>query len=879
VKQKFRGWSAVAERLNQYANDADGRFNEGQRASLRAMAERISENGLVLADEVGMGKTRIAVALARGVIEAGGRVAILVPPGLGYQWVDELHHGQIEEAPQVLRSLRAYLSAWASDQEPDPWFAKPVVLLSHAFANWRLGGRSEPWRWALLPTLYAMWRKKTTDRFPRGFHGEVRLSDTWVQTAAESICDNIPIRPGHSAYNRMQGLIETTPWPGALDPGEYARDEHLRPWLEGAVGLGLGVFDLVIIDEAHKSRGTDSGLFRLLDSIILQSKEARRLAMTATPVELNARQWKQTLERISVDEQSLTGITSSIEDYAAAVTRVRKSWRGSDEARQSYKQTAQVFHKALSPYLLRRDKREDDAVRKFVDYTNEGADAYRSEREISIETQHLAPAWRQAVCAAESLSLVTHNADDPKAKRLRLTLGSGHGIAAVIDQVQRDEEADRRQEEEDQDNEQHPGQILDLGSKGAEGKRTDVKREQRTQWWQNVLKQAFAGQVNGLFEHPSILSAVEAIEQYTSKGEKVLVFGRFTRPLRALNDLLNAREMLRSLVEARSWPQSKIHRSREVDEWPAVEAAHRQLNCPIPLSEVEERLERQYVLLERRREHLRDNLFEWIAAGIDDKSSDLRALLTSAEKAPGTETRNLMARALDDLLEGAPNPTPGQCARAFEDLISALRDRDEGDVDSDGGLDDAEAGELWLNLEARLREEYGTQRGSFARLMYGETKLPTRRMLQLAFNRVNSYPRVLIAQSMVGREGLNLHQACRVVVLLHPEWNPGVVEQQIGRVDRVGSHWSRMLDDAIAAGTARDEVKRIEICPVIFQDTYDEHHWKVLRERWDDLRAQLHGIVVPQRFRSAAESFEYRLAKELDEAGPNFSPLKGNMNN
>jgi len=78
--------------------------------------------------------------------------------------------------------------------------------------------------------------------------------------------------------------------------------------------------------------------------------------------------------------------------------------------------------------------------------------------------------------------------------------------------------------------------------------------------------------------------------------------------------------------------------------------------------------------------------------------------------------------------------------------------------------------------------------------MYGGTKPESRRMIQLAFNRSKSFPKVLVAQSMVGREGLNLHKACRTVVLLHPEWNPGVTEQQIGRIDRVGSEWEVQLE-------------------------------------------------------------------------------------
>ena len=155
--------------------------------------------------------------------------------------------------------------------------------------------------------------------------------------------------------------------------------------------------------------------------------------------------------------------------------------------------------------------------------------------------------------------------------------------------------------------------------------------------------------------------------------------------------------------------------------------------------------------------------------------------------------------------------------------------------------------------------------------MFGETKPESRRMIQLAFNRPNSFPRVLVAQSIVGREGLNLHKSCRIVVMLHPEWNPGVVEQQIGRVDRVDSHWCRELKRAIDDGKQADQLPRIEVRPVIFKGTYDEHNWQVLRARWDDLRAQLHGIVIPPSEAVVDQEHKW-LIDEISEAAPSFSP-------
>ena len=891
MKQDFQGWASVATRLNEYADNqqklalAKGeiatRLNAGQRASLHAISERIPKNGIVIADEVGMGKTRIAVELARAVTESGGRVAILVPPDLGYQWQVELRDGKVD-APPILRSLSAYLAAWESDQPEAPWFDEPVVVISHAFTNWKLGKDTTPWRWALLPELYARWRKQVEGRRPRGYRGNEKLADERVAMAAASICASIPNDERHKAWQLIDELSRRTPWPDALDGSKYSRNQELRPRLEQAVGLGLGIFDLIIIDEAHKSRGDESGLSRLLDHVVLQSEEARRLAMTATPVELDVSQWQHTLSRIGLDGESLAPIKQTLTEYTDAVGRIRQSWRSSSEARCAFKNSAIKFKKALSPYLLRRDKREDETVKQFEKHSSLPINAYRKETEITVETNTLTPAWRQAVCAAEALSIVTHQANDPIAKRLRLTLGNGHGISALLDESKRDKELDRQQEE------------FDLERQDKKSVRTfdhelDNKRQARAQWWLDVIKHAFPNRDDSLFDHPALGVAVEAIEKATQQNEKVLVFGRFTRPLRALVALLNAREMLRRLQNGSPWPQAKVHGERDGNldnsEWPAVYAAHRQLQCSLSLDEIDGRLRTGYNLLRRKREKLREHVIESIEKGLEaiDSGQRIHAILASFKnsarvRASGESDERhplaLVSRAIEELLgDSVTEFEPSDYARAFSELIEAVSDRDEGDTNHDGQLDEKEARKLWKNLEERLLEEYNRPQGGFARLMFGGTKPESRRMIQLAFNRPKSFPRVLVAQSMVGREGLNLHKACRIVVLLHPEWNPGVVEQQIGRVDRVGSHWASELEKAIEAGTSGDQLPRIEVRPVVFRGTYDEYNWGILRERWDDTRAQLHGVVIPPRF-AEADPESRQLIQEIIAAAPNFSPSR-----
>jgi hypothetical protein len=325
----------------------------------------------------------------------------------------------------------------------------------------------------------------------------------------------------------------------------------------------------------------------------------------------------------------------------------------------------------------------------------------------------------------------------------------------------------------------------------------------------------------------------------------------------------------------------------ENDNWNAIFAAHRQLERQEKLDRqvLDDTLAKQYQKIENQRRDIREKLISHIEEGFNYKQPDKRVrALFNAFKKPATEISEqvqgnddhalaVVARAIQELIgSNIENATSTEFAQAFIDLMVAASDRDEGDADGNGQLDEGkEADGLWAELKIRLQEEYNSPEGGYARLMYGETKPETRRFLQLAFNRKQGHPKVLVAQSLVGREGLNLHKACRTVVLLHPEWNPGVVEQQIGRVDRIGSLWEEKLNQVIADKQAVSDLPRIEIRPVVFRGTYDEKNWQVLHDRWDDLRAQLHGVVISPRI---AEKYpnDQEMIAEINDAAPNFSP-------
>ena len=235
---------------------------------------------------------------------------------------------------------------------------------------------------------------------------------------------------------RLTGLkrLKLMPTIGAI--GRVHGSEHV-------VGLGLGRFDLVVVDEAHKSRSTDSMLSRLLETVIF-SAGGRRLCMTATPIELDANQWEQTFKRLDVEIPNLHEIVSAYDEAARDVRQAPTD----DRRRLAYASAADAFQKGLCKYVLRRDKRESPAILSFQQTTGLPPHAYRQIEEIAVETESLSPAWKQVVCAAEALSFLgkatirldarsgctdKQGVRRPQPQRLRLTIGNGHGVAEVLD--------------------------------------------------------------------------------------------------------------------------------------------------------------------------------------------------------------------------------------------------------------------------------------------------------------------------------------------------------------------------------------------------------------------------------------------------------------
>lgn len=865
----FNGWIDVAGRLDHFAahppKGADGvsLLDQGQCASLAELSRRIrtGRRKALLADEVGMGKTRIAVALIEAVRQAGGRSAVVLPPGLGAQWRDELRRFNPDD--NTLLPLRSYESFIAGFSHPDDanahergymkaraqkrqkdrrlqrelpertWVDERILMISHSFAVMQFQSAQDPsrrsWRRELLPSVVRFLSDEHSDDTPVDSVEHVLAT----QRAARAIADTL-----HGVdTTHLQACVHRQ-----VGSGEFR--ETILP----LIGRALGRFDLVVIDEAHKTRGQDSSLSRILGPVTWESDDPFRLGMTATPVELNADQWLDTIARISgrddgKDIDGLEAIRAPLATYVEVVARLRRE-ELDEELVAEFETAAAGFHAALAPFVLRRDKRDDPAYAGFIKRFGD----YRDVRPLLVEPQANDSAfsrqWLRRFAAVEALS---HLPDSGRAlKRLRLAIPQGLGLA----------------EQDDDDRSEAP----------ATDGHTDGDAVGLTVWHAALTEGAAPDAIYG---HPAILSAVKLIEGYTTPQsgsippktpEKVLVFGRFIAPLDALTRLLDAREMLRQLARADGhWPARRIPDANEA----AVRAALKDKALwtgPTSLKELNQLLADRYRQWENQRQQTLARLHDDILALAD--TGDASAVLLSSIWSRGTsddatEVPRLRIAALLEALDSRRRPearhdwTTEALLEHFGDLLVELTGEDDTDDP------DRQRTEMAERVLDHLKAFSGRE-GSFARMMSGDTKAQTRRNLQSAFNRRSSWPMVLVAQSLVGREGLNLHEACRTVVLLHSEWNPAIVEQQIGRVDRKNSLWIKMVDTWDGTGVP----PRINIHPIVVRGTYDEHNWQVLDTRWKELRAQLHGDVLPETHRMR----DCPMVEKIRQITPRFAP-------
>jgi hypothetical protein len=891
-------WAKVAQHAE--ASLARGeRLDEGQRDSLAWIIRQMQEcAGVVLADEVGTGKTRIACAVIHAVLAAGGRVATVVPKGLMHQWVAESHALDLNIAPKLLTTIPELFRSVTS---PDHWKtlapnpeASEWWLISHNFRAPQVRSNSNLWRAALPSLVELKLASKTTREDKRTREGrfaewlglsEKLATKRWAHwDGMELIAEDLKSRVrGNSPLRRKLARlpeIRITKRNGQLftdlDLVAYqeANGEQIA---EELLGIWLGAFDLISVDEAHKSRGsveadddstrarTGKVLTRLLGRILQPSTTARRLCLTATPMELSLDQWLDLLGRAGTQltdgRQIIDRLNEATRNAAVAPDEVARL----DELCVA----ARAFTRALSPYVTRRRRTEDPLMKEcqLRAGSSNGPHPHRRVEAVRIGWAEVAArsmAWLDVLFAAECMSHaarglpLSHTASWPAAIRDAYTkLCKGHVSADFEDadesiRVPPPEEAD----------EHTRGKII------------------RVNYWYRQLRGARARVSDAAAsdaliesEHPRITAAVREIEAWTNPkeghAEKVLLFGVFLRPLKVLRDVLNVRSTLRA-VDAGQPIAHSIERNDELMPIAARQLARLRDEGGVRdrlLTATATELRRALTNAHGEYESLQRRVRRLITAHTDRWFIDPQMLGGVDDQALKTSVRaHAMAFVLDEFLSGSTSIT-----ESIEDRVATLANdyfvehlREEL-TDLDADEDDARSDAL----RAVFVDDPDARQRRFAVLLAGDTQPTTRRYMQAAFNRAASSPRVLLAQSQVGREGLNLHKACRVVMQFHAEWNPAILEQQIGRVDRKGSLWEKLARQWLDHGDAAAPMPRIEVRQLVFEGTYDAYQWERVGRRQRMFDASLFGTLL------SAEAWQRVPANrvtDLEDAAPSFRP-------
>jgi hypothetical protein len=159
-----------------------------------------------------------------------------------------------------------------------------------------------------------------------------------------------------------------------------------------------------------------------------------------------------------------------------------------------------------------------------------------------------------------------------------------------------------------------------------------------------------------------------------------------------------------------------------------------------------------------------------------------------------------------------------------------------------------------VKLDATRRRDQ-----SAVALVTGRTKEDAR---QRAFDGFNSplLPEVLVC-TQVGAEGIDLHRYCRFVVHYDLPWNPAIIEQRTGRIDRIGSKTFRERE--------RDPQAWLDIAVPFLAGTYDERIFEEVRVRAQTFEVLTGGSVSADGKRADGEEPPARSKRAEAASGAN----------
>jgi superfamily II DNA or RNA helicase len=866
-------WSLADVRLD--IGRVPGADAARQLSTAREILRRFeSQPGVVLADEVGMGKTYVALAVAASVVESTyQQVVVMVPPSVRTKWPQEWQVFREKCLPARSR-IRATDETVVKGAEflkllDDPASRrKHIIFLSHSALSGSIG--DDFLRFALVRQAFMYQRDLTNQRrvLPRWAPHLFRNPAFRNERLVEAMLDNPPRYWSGIARTHLATPLADDPVPqplfdriGQLDMSDLRNairqlplrasgniDDRLallrrelddcigdvwREWMS-SVKLHL---PLLIMDEAHHLRNPWTVLAELFDPEVQVGNQLtkgplatvfdRMLFLTATPFQLGHHELIQVLKRfdsvrwVSASErqefnEQLEHLTHVLDEAQLASVRLDdvwgrltpgnvrsgqdiKWWAAADlplAARDALDQVSVVEVKVhdveryLRPWVIRHLRPNRDERRRV--YAGAGIlDLGFGRPGIRVE----GPAVLPFLLAARAQALVATEVLEDGSDRKGLHAFFADGLASSFEAYR-----DTR------------GRAVNT----IDGQDTAVDQQDgftgEVRWYLDHLDRALPRSEDQASSHPKMAATVERVRALWSSGEKIVVFCFYVATGRAL----------------------RYHISHALED-EIVKLASPKLGGQLERLEVIARLDQ-----------LGERFF-------DDDSPASRAtlgaclsILSACRLTEGDRERAaaIIARFLrtPSFLARYVDLADDDLGRAYEKALAAsdasglqlqkkieafgrfLEDRVESEREAIfEALRQLPSGRIRAaSAEMYDPSELGDRPGILlpnVRLVNGGVKTETRRRLMYAFN-TPFFPEVLIASAVLS-EGVDLHLDCRHVIHHDLNWNPSVLEQRTGRVDRLGS---------------KSELSGLPIC--VFEPyvagTQDEKQYRVVkdRERW-----------------------------------------------
>jgi ERCC4-related helicase len=814
--------------------------------------------GQILADEVGMGKTFVALAVAASVIEAtnGGQVVVMVPTSVGEKWPREwrkFHRGRASDIRAVEGPVRR-ASDFLKLLDDPPERRTHLIVLTHGALTSQLNDpllklailrRAMLWvprlarqrrvlpRWAGQIVGGAWWDEELTRKFLDAPTTHWRR----ILRAADKDPGDDPVP---EAFARALESVDMTNVRGVLErlplrsgPRVEARLAEVRRELQAEFretwALCLRRLDvrlpLLILDEAHHAKNRHTRLASLFassaqaDATALKQGELsdifeRMLFLTATPFQLGHHELLEVLRRFEgirwdgLDRADyaarLEALSAALDAARASALRLERQWGRIDPERVATApgdwwqdpDTAPEHLRAAAVSWRDAERHAREAEQRLRPFVIRHVRADRATRRTLRPGDEIRDA---GTATGRGLPI-----DGPAVLPFLLAARAQALIGAFGLRERREARAVFADGLASSFEAYRHTRIVSDGEEVADD-REDVASElpHEVRWYLDRISAALPDDGPQMGSHPKIAATVERAVALWERREKVLIFCFYRATGAALR-----RQIAQSITTR------------------ALAIADERLGTGGDLERAQGELERVRRSLEPsqggRSYHVAheltvDALSPHLAAEELEIAASLcvRFLRTSSFLVRYVD----LSRPLDDALREAFARRDAS-GRSFRDVVQAFG---RFIASREGSERDAYIQDLRrLDVgEIQVRDDDGTREGlsPAVRLANGGVGQEVRQRLMLAFN-TPFFPDVLVASSVMA-EGVDLHLNCRHVIHHDLAWNPSTIEQRTGRLDRIGS---------------KGEVTGlpIQVFEPFLEGTQDEKVFRVMkdRERW-----------------------------------------------